>query len=185
MRDIAAAAQMTPAALYYHFASKEALFVAVHAESIRRISEAVRAAIRDETAPWARLRAAAVAHLETMLNEKEFSVFLAPLLPRSLDPATRDLLVAQRDSYVSLIDQLLAPLPLPAEVDRRVFRLHFLSALNGSAFWYREGKGMTPADIARQLCAMVEIPNNSPGRGRSRADGVTKGEETKPWEYPD
>ena len=184
MRDIAAAAQMTPAALYYHFASKEALFVAVHAESIRRISEAVRTAVRHETDPWARVRAAAVAHLETMLNEEEFSVFLAPLLPQSLDPATLEELVAQRDSYVSLVDELLAPLPLAPGIHRNVFRLHFLSALNGTAFWYHAGAGLTPAELALQLCAMIELPHKSAAH-KARANVVTKGEETQPWEYRD
>ena len=182
MRDIAAAAGITPAALYYHFASKEALFVAVDAESIRRISTAVRAAIADVRDPWTRLEVAAVTHLETMLDEEEFSVFLAPLLPQNIDPASRAQLVAQRDSYVALIDEIIAP--LPPQIDRHMFRLHFLGALNGAAFWYHAGSGLTPREVALQLCAMVELPHKNADQ-RVCGDTPTKGKETKPWEFPD
>ena len=45
MRDIVGAVDMLPGSLYYHFATKEALLAAVYAEGVRRISEAVSAAI--------------------------------------------------------------------------------------------------------------------------------------------
>jgi AcrR family transcriptional regulator len=45
MRDIAAASGMLAGSLYYHFASKEELLVAVYAEGVRRISVSVRAAL--------------------------------------------------------------------------------------------------------------------------------------------
>jgi AcrR family transcriptional regulator len=46
MRDIAGAAGMLPGSLYYHFASKEDLLVAVYAEGVRRIKAAVAPALR-------------------------------------------------------------------------------------------------------------------------------------------
>lgn len=45
MRDIAGAAGMLPGSLYYYFASKEELLIAVYAEGVRRIEEAVRPAL--------------------------------------------------------------------------------------------------------------------------------------------
>ena len=49
MRDIAGVAGMLPGSLYYHFASKEELLVAVYAEGVRRIKEAVQARARAAT----------------------------------------------------------------------------------------------------------------------------------------
>lgn len=47
-RDIAGAVGMLPGSLYYHFASKEDLLVAVYEEGVRMISEAVtRAAVAE------------------------------------------------------------------------------------------------------------------------------------------
>ena len=45
MRDIAAAFGILPGSLYHHFASKDALFVAVYAEGVDRIQAAVAAAV--------------------------------------------------------------------------------------------------------------------------------------------
>src|SRR5262245_20546309 len=71
VRDIVAAVDMLPGSLYYHFATKEALLAAVYAEGVRRVSEAVGAAVADKRDPWERLEAAAVAHLEALLQESD------------------------------------------------------------------------------------------------------------------
>lgn len=61
LRAIAAAAGYTPAALYFHFASKEAIYAEVLQESLARLGNAVSAAIVRARTPGARLRAAALA----------------------------------------------------------------------------------------------------------------------------
>ncbi|MGA8006403.1 MAG: helix-turn-helix domain-containing protein, partial [Burkholderiales bacterium] len=45
MRDIAGSVGMLPGSLYCHFDSKEDLLVAVYAEGVRRLGEAVDAAL--------------------------------------------------------------------------------------------------------------------------------------------
>src|SRR5882724_2719011 len=60
LRAIAAAAGYTPAALYFHFESKEAIYAEALRASLARLGEAVRRAILHATAPAARLRAAAM-----------------------------------------------------------------------------------------------------------------------------
>ena len=44
IRDIVKVAGMLPGSLYYHFANKDELLVAVYAEGVRRINAAVEAA---------------------------------------------------------------------------------------------------------------------------------------------
>jgi hypothetical protein len=60
-------------------------------------------------------------------------------------------LVRQRDDYERIVADLVAALDLPEKLDRTVFRLHFLGALNWAQTWYRPGLGMTPQEIGRQL----------------------------------
>jgi AcrR family transcriptional regulator len=61
LRAIAMAAGYTPAALYFHFASKEAIYAEVLRESLIRLGKAVaRAVVRAKT-PGERLKAAAIA----------------------------------------------------------------------------------------------------------------------------
>ncbi len=60
MRDIAQAVSMLPGSLYYHFASKEDVLVAVYEEGVRMISAAVNEAVARHIAPWERLEAGAL-----------------------------------------------------------------------------------------------------------------------------
>ena len=61
LRAIAAAAGYTPAALYFHFESKEAIYAEVLRGSLVNLEEAVGRAIRRAKTPADRLRAAAMA----------------------------------------------------------------------------------------------------------------------------
>jgi AcrR family transcriptional regulator len=61
LRAIAAEAGYTPAALYFHFESKEALYAEVLRESLANLREAVMHAISRSEGPASRLRAAAMA----------------------------------------------------------------------------------------------------------------------------
>lgn len=60
LRAIAAEAGYTPAALYFHFASKEAIYAEVLKLSIARMGEAVDRAVSRAQAPAERLRASAM-----------------------------------------------------------------------------------------------------------------------------
>jgi AcrR family transcriptional regulator len=61
LRAIATAAGYTPAALYFHFASKEAIYAEVLRESLTELGKAVTRAIARAKTPSDRLRAAAMA----------------------------------------------------------------------------------------------------------------------------
>jgi len=151
IRDIATAAGMMSGSLYYHFASKEDLYIAVQDASISKIFNAVSGAIAGIADPWERLEAAAVAHAEAMLDRSGFRVLVTPLFPPGLDAAVRDQLVAQRDRFERMMDMVIADLPLPAYIDRRIFRRHYLGAINWIPVWCDPDGPIAPADIVRQF----------------------------------
>ncbi|MFC3227056.1 TetR family transcriptional regulator [Marinibaculum pumilum] len=64
LRAIAARAGYTPAALYFHFPSKEAIYAAVLHESLAALRAAVDRAVDDAAGPAARLRAAGMAFFD-------------------------------------------------------------------------------------------------------------------------
>jgi AcrR family transcriptional regulator len=64
LRGIAAAAGYTPAALYFHFDSKEALYAEVLSASVERLAEAIGTAASKTDEPGARLSAAALAFFD-------------------------------------------------------------------------------------------------------------------------
>lgn len=156
MRDIAGVAGMLPGSLYYHFASKEELLVAVYAEGVRRIKHAVSAALARDGEPWTRLELACGAHLEALLEDSDYAQVVTRVRPDDA-PEVALQLIALRDDYERTFAQAIETLPLPARTDRRVLKLMLLGALNWSQTWYRSG-GDTPQTLARRFVRLLRDP---------------------------
>ena len=156
MRDVAADAGVLAGSIYYHFESKEALFVAVHAAAVDMMTQAVRRAVSGIADPWQRLEEAAAAHCEALNGDNAFMGVIAPISPLTAG-TVRDELTRQRDGYERMFAGMITGIDLPAGVDAKIFRLHLLAALNGTKFWYRPG-GKSPSEIGRQLIRMLRCP---------------------------
>jgi len=154
MRDIAVAVDMLPGSLYYHFAAKEDLLVAVYERGVRLIIELVQGAVAKHVDPWKRLEAAAVAHLEASLKTDENSLVVIRVLPQDA-PKAAARLIRLRDGYDRLFTELVAALPLPPETDRKLFRLMLLGALNWTQQWFRENGRSSPRSIARTFVRLL------------------------------
>jgi AcrR family transcriptional regulator len=156
VRDIVRAVDMLPGSLYYHFAAKEDLLLAVYAEGVRRISESVMRAVDGRTDAWERLEAACIGHLEALLQESDYAQVVIRVRPSDA-PSVADELVKLRDEYEKLFNDLIDALPLDRGVDRRSLKLMLMGALNWSQTWYQPGK-TTPAAIARRFVALLREP---------------------------
>jgi TetR/AcrR family transcriptional regulator, cholesterol catabolism regulator len=156
MRDIARSADMIAGSIYYHFASKEELFLAVYEEGVRRISARVLTAVESCDDPWQRLGQACRAHTEMLLEESDYAQVILRVFPDDV-PAVRARLVELRDDYEGLFRELVDALPVDPDVDRATLRHMLLGALNWAKFWYRPG-GMTPTDIADGMIRILKAP---------------------------
>ena len=92
LRAIAAAAGYTPAALYFHFDSKEAIYAEVLRGSLARLGERVASAVAGAPGPEDRLRAAAMAFFQFYdENPRDldlgFYLFRGGMKPRGLGRA--------------------------------------------------------------------------------------------------
>ena len=155
VREIVGPIGMLPGSLYCHFATKEALLVAVYTEGVERISAALDAAVAALADPWARLEAACVAHLASLLDQTDYSQVVIRVRPSDA-PAAEAELVALRDAYEKRFVRLIAALPLARPTDRAMLRLMLVGALNWSQTWYRAGGGATPEKIARRFVAVLK-----------------------------
>ena len=155
VRDIVGPVGMLPGSLYCHFATKEALLVAVYREGVERIGAAVDAAIASVDDPWLRLEAACVAHLSTLLDQTAYSQVVIRVRPSDA-PAAEPELVLLRDSYEKRFTRLVAALPLTRPTDRSALRLMLMGALNWSQTWYRQGGGSEPERIARRFVGLLK-----------------------------
>jgi TetR/AcrR family transcriptional regulator, cholesterol catabolism regulator len=150
IRDIASAVGMTTASLYYHFSSKEELFVIVHGLSLDAVMAAVLRAVDGIDDPWDRLEAAAEAHCATLFETDGTRAILTARLSDGLTAVT-SALVAQRDAYDGLIQRLVDDLALPTGVDRRLLRLHILGVMNFLPTWFRRDGRLSAGEVGREM----------------------------------
>ncbi len=156
IRDIVRAVAMLPGSIYYHFATKDLLLVAVYAEGVRRISERVVAAVAAKSDSWERLEAACVAHLEAVLEESGYAQVVIRVRPTDVPSATAHL-NELRDAYERLFVELVDALPIAPGVDRRGLRLLLLGGLNWTQTWYRPGRH-SPRSIAKHFVTLLRAP---------------------------
>jgi AcrR family transcriptional regulator len=157
IRDIAGAVGMLPGSLYCHFANKEELLAAVHAEGVRRICDAVRLAAEARSDPWSRLEAACEAHLAALLDDSAYAKVVTSVDPRSV-PELTHILIAQRDAYERMFAGFIDALPLPPRTQRAALRLMLLGALNWAPTWYQPDGGQSPRSLARVFVRLLKAP---------------------------
>lgn len=149
MRDIGEASGVLGGSLYHHIKSKDALFVELHNGALDEAEARIAAAVAGLADPWERLEAACVALLEVQLAPDSLTT---PMMNdfREVPDDVRMQLVARRDRFEGLFRAIVADLPLPAGIDRSIYRNLLLSQLNAAADWFRPGR-LTPREIAVQV----------------------------------
>jgi AcrR family transcriptional regulator len=155
MRDIAAASGMIAGSIYYHYAAKSDLMLAVYTEGVRRMNEAVDRAASAPGDAWSRFERAVRAHLEAMLgNPDEFGPYASVFVhvqPQDFPPDCRDRMIALRNDYEARFKHLITELPLRRGTDRSLLRLFLVGALNHVPIWYRPDGAKSLAAIARAI----------------------------------
>lgn len=151
MRELAAATEMTPGAIYFHVPNKQALLLAVYEKGVERILDHVESATAGRQTGWNRLTAAAEAHLEAILDASAYARVVIRILPDDVPEIAADL-IRLRDRYEERFRALFTEVTLPEGVTPALARLFLLGALNWTPVWHRPG-GASIREIARQLVA--------------------------------
>jgi AcrR family transcriptional regulator len=154
MRDIAAAAEMQPASVYYYFESKEELLWAVWEKGGIELLRRVVDAIAGKTDPWQRMETACIAHTTGLLDWRRANQALFIMPPWHYPESIKARVIALRDEYEKIFIGLIDDLPLRKGVDRRYLRLAVIGALSWSLFWFKKERD-TPAAIAKQILLML------------------------------
>lgn len=158
MRDIAAEAGMLGGSVYYHFKTKADLLLEAHQLGITRYASALAKTLEEYATadPWQRFGAACRIHLQCIHDSDDYSRLVRADFTRQYPLEVHAALIAQRDAYERVIVRLVSELPLKKSVDRRVFRLTAMGALNSSRYWYRPGQ-KSPARIAEEIVEMLKF----------------------------
>jgi len=154
MRDIAAAVNMLPGSLYYHFPSKEDMLLAIHERVVGDMTEEVQQAVSKGNDPWDRLERAAVAHLKGLLGSGNLVSIISPNFAQDRE-AVNEQLKAQRRSYEKIFRDLFADLDITPGTEIGLLRLQLLGALNWVPVWYNAEQKMSPAKIAKAFVRSI------------------------------
>jgi TetR/AcrR family transcriptional regulator len=149
MRDIAAAADLSPANLYNYFQGKHELLFFCQDLTLDRLLAALEKARRSRATAAEKLRMFIVSHMRCVLDEVEGSA--AHLLTSALPPRLNRALIVKRDRYEAGVRQLIA-----AGIRTREFALcdpalaarAILGALNWTVRWFNPDGTLTATDIA-------------------------------------
>jgi AcrR family transcriptional regulator len=153
LRDIGKQAGMKAGSLYYHFASKEELAAEVLRIGVKKVHHAVIAALHalgQAADAKSKLEAAMIAHLETLLDESDYTSAHIRCFPY-VSQTLRVQLRSDRREYEAvwrmLLEEAAAANGLPPGIDQNAARLSILGALNWTLEWYDPAQGK-PSDTA-------------------------------------
>jgi AcrR family transcriptional regulator len=152
MRDIAGAAELSPANLYNYFHGKNDILFFCQDSSLDRMLAALEKARLVKASAAARLRVVIVSHLRCLLDEVEGSA--AHLLTNALPQRQQRYLVSKRDRYELGVRNLIASGMRSGEFvpgDAALVARAMLGALNWSVQWFRPDGEMTAEKIAEKM----------------------------------
>jgi len=152
MRDIAEAAELSPANLYNYFQGKNDILFFCQDSSLDRMIATLEKARSAKTSAAARLHLVIVSHLRCLLDEVEGSA--AHLLTSALPPRQQRYLVTKRDRYELGVRNLIASGMRAGEFvsgDAALMARAILGALNWSVQWFSPDGPMTAEEIADKL----------------------------------
>lgn len=154
LRDIAGEIGLLPGSIYHFFRTKEELFLSVHERGFEELIANVEAAIARARSPWSRLEAACREHIRALVAGNTILRLTGASFFSSYDAELTARLAPDRRRYDQIFKRLVDDLRLPRSVDRSLFRLFVLGAINWAYVWYRDGR-FTPEEIAEQLVASL------------------------------
>jgi AcrR family transcriptional regulator len=172
MRDIAMAANLSPANLYHYFGGKEQLLFFCQDRALDGLLASARDA-GSTTGPLVpRLLALADAHVRCLIGEVEGST--AHFEVDALPPGLRARIVAKRDRYEQQVRALIAAGIHRGELssaDATIATRAFLGSLNWTAQWFRP-EGADSVDRVATVVAQFAVAGLQPvaARGGVRAD---------------
>src|SRR5712691_2197173 len=152
MRDIAAAAALSPANLYNYFQGKHEILFFCQDNSLDRMIAALDKARRMRTSAATKLRMVIVSHMRCVLDEVEGSA--AHLLTTALPPRQQRYLVAKRDKYEEGVRNLIAAGMRSGEFapcDAALAGRAILGGLNWSVQWFNPEGPLPAAEIAERF----------------------------------
>jgi AcrR family transcriptional regulator len=148
--DITRGCGIQKASMYHHFPAKEDLLYAIMQQTMADLMTELKTALADETAIEGRMRAATCSHIRFHL-ERQKETFIASSELRGLSPDHYARVVAQRDEYEHVFQQLIRAgmqEKVFAQNDVKILSYAILTLCTAGAAWYKPGGRLNADAIA-------------------------------------
>jgi TetR/AcrR family transcriptional regulator, cholesterol catabolism regulator len=150
-REIASAAGIQQASLYYYVPSKEGLLYRLCISSMEQLLSDVKAAVGQQTEPLDRVVALIRAHLATLLKHQVRHVTMVTQL-YALSKRHHDEVVGLRKEYAGFVRSILEDAQhagkVRADIPAKYLYLALLNVLNRAVVWYRRDQGLSSDELA-------------------------------------
>jgi AcrR family transcriptional regulator len=157
VRQIADALGIKSGSLFYHFASKEEILVAVMEEGIRDVFGAVQAGVANERDLPHRLLAMVRCHLGGLLGSNLDALMVLVYEWRSLSAPAMRRVLEWRNRYEDLWDRELSAAAARrwVDADTLLVRQTVLGALNWTGQWYRSDRRLQVDELALRMFELL------------------------------
>ena len=156
MREIAAAADLSPANLYNYFRGKDELLFFCQDSALDRLIASLEKTRRAKATATDKLRAVITFHLHCVLDEVEGSA--AHLLTNSIPQHLQKRLLTKRDRYEQGLRQLIAAGVRSGEflpTDPAIATRAILGALNSTVLWFNPQGPLSPDAVAESFATYL------------------------------
>ena len=176
MREIAAAADLSPANLYNYFRGKDEILFFCQDNALDRLIANLDKARRAKTNSTEKLRSVITFHLHCVLDEVEGSA--AHLLTNSIPHHLQKRLLAKRDRYEHGVRRLIAAGICSGEFlpsDPALAARAILGALNSTILWFNSQGPLTTEELAENFATYLIRGLQAQGRSRASARPARSG----------
>ena len=158
LRDIAEEAQITKAALYYHFPNKEALYQHIVIGKMQALVDRVTAAVAQAGSATDKVRTFMLTSADIYAESPHAWVAGSNAFWSGMGPDSRAATVSRRDQYEKLLRKCIAEGVASGEfrpVDAAIAGRLLLSSMNQLSRWHAPQGRLTPREVIEQYLDIV------------------------------